>query len=70
MTAWHIGGDGGWDYLTADSQTHRLFVTRSTHTMVIDAAGGTNAGSAIQGYTRWRDASVEGRESDGLVARE
>jgi len=47
----HIGGDGGWDYLTADSQTHRLFVTRSTHTMVIDAAGGKVLGD-IPGQKR------------------
>jgi hypothetical protein len=36
----HIGGEGAWDYLTVDPQTHRLFVPRSTHTMVIDAASG------------------------------
>jgi len=37
---WHIGGDGGWDYLTVDPQTHRLFVPRGTHTLVIDAGTG------------------------------
>src|SRR5215467_4576429 len=36
----HIGGEGGWDYLTVDAKTHRLFVPRSTHTMVIDANSG------------------------------
>ncbi len=36
----HIGGQGGWDYLTVDSQNHRLFVPRGTHTMVIDSATG------------------------------
>ena len=35
-----IGGPGGWDYLTVDPQTHRLYVPRSTHTMVIDAGTG------------------------------
>ena len=35
-----IGGEGGWDYLTVDPQTHRLYVPRSTHTMVIDSASG------------------------------
>lgn len=35
-----IGGDGSWDYLTVDSATHRLFVPRSTHTMVIDGRTG------------------------------
>ena len=32
-----VGGEGGWDYITVDPDTHRLYVTRSTHTMVIDA---------------------------------
>ena len=35
-----IGGDGGWDYLTVDPQTHRLYVPRSTHTQVIDPESG------------------------------
>ena len=42
-TTFHIGGDGGWDYVTVDSQNHRLYVPRSTHTMVID----TDSGKAI-----------------------
>ncbi len=36
----HIGGEGGWDYLTVDAQMHRLFVPRTTHTQVIDADSG------------------------------
>src|SRR6266576_1537672 len=36
----HIGGEGGWDYLTVDPQTHRLYVPRTTHTMVIDGTSG------------------------------
>jgi DNA-binding beta-propeller fold protein YncE len=35
-----VGGLGGWDYLTVDPQTHRLYVPRATHTMVIDAESG------------------------------
>jgi len=35
-----IGGSGSWDYLTVDPQTHRLYVPRSTHTMVIDGGSG------------------------------
>src|SRR4030081_264306 len=35
-----IGGQGSWDYLTVDPKTHRLFVPRTTHTMVIDADSG------------------------------
>ena len=36
----HVGGEGGWDYITSDPDSHRLYVTRSTHTMVIDADSG------------------------------
>jgi hypothetical protein len=36
----HIGGEGGWDYVTLDGKNHRLFVPRSTHTMVLDADSG------------------------------
>jgi hypothetical protein len=36
----HIGGEGGMDYITVDAQNHRLYVPRSTHTMVIDADSG------------------------------
>lgn len=36
----HIGGEGGWDYLTVDPETHLLYVPRTTHTMVIDPQSG------------------------------
>jgi DNA-binding beta-propeller fold protein YncE len=36
----HIGGEGGMDYITVDAQNHRLYVPRSTHTLVIDADSG------------------------------
>jgi DNA-binding beta-propeller fold protein YncE len=34
-----LGGEGGWDYLLADADTHRVFISRGTHTMVVDADG-------------------------------
>lgn len=36
----HIGGPGRWDYVTVDPATHNLFITRSTHTQVIDPTDG------------------------------
>jgi hypothetical protein len=36
----HVGGDGGWDYLTVDAEHKLLYVPRSTHTMVLDADTG------------------------------
>src|SRR5262245_12545966 len=35
-----VGGEGGWDYITVDAKNHRLYVPRSTHTMVVDAESG------------------------------
>lgn len=32
----HVGGPGGKDYLTIDPEKHRLYVTRGSHTNVID----------------------------------
>src|SRR5471032_2205264 len=31
-----IGGEGGWDYLSVDSDLHRLYVSHATHVVVID----------------------------------
>src|SRR5262249_11097528 len=36
----HIGGEGGWDYLTVDPEHKLLYVPRSTHTMILDAETG------------------------------
>lgn len=35
-----IGGEGSWDYVTVDAPGHRLFITRTTHTMVVDSTSG------------------------------
>jgi DNA-binding beta-propeller fold protein YncE len=32
-----LGGDGGWDYLTFDPASRRLFVSHGTHVVVVDA---------------------------------
>lgn len=44
VKTWKLGGDGGWDYLTADSDGHRLFIARSTRVMVVDTASGKQVG--------------------------
>ena len=40
VNTFQIGGQGGWDYLTVDPQTHLLYVPRTTHTLVIDSQSG------------------------------
>ncbi|HVS83018.1 MAG TPA: hypothetical protein VHE60_14920 [Pyrinomonadaceae bacterium] len=32
-----LGGDGGWDSLRVDSKARRVYISRSTHVMVVDA---------------------------------
>ena len=34
-----LGGMGGWDYLNADPVSHRVFISRGNHVMVVDADG-------------------------------
>ena len=39
-----LGGDGGWDLMAFDAARHHLFITHSTHVVVVDTASGTIAG--------------------------
>ncbi len=39
-----LGGEGGWDYLTADPASRRLFISRGTHVMVVNADEGKVVG--------------------------
>lgn len=34
-----LGGEGGWDYVNADPKTHRVYISRGTHIMVVDPDG-------------------------------
>ncbi len=39
-----LGGEGGWDYLKFDPDSGRLFISRATHVIVIDADSGKPVG--------------------------
>jgi DNA-binding beta-propeller fold protein YncE len=39
-----VGGDGGWDYLTADGSARRVYISRGTHVIVLDADSGKTVG--------------------------
>jgi DNA-binding beta-propeller fold protein YncE len=39
-----LGGDGGWDYLTFDSEGRRLYIARATRVMVVDVDAGKLVG--------------------------
>jgi DNA-binding beta-propeller fold protein YncE len=44
LKRFELGGDGGWDYLSVDPDAHRVYVSRSTHVMVVDSETGAVAG--------------------------
>jgi len=44
VNTYKAGGEGGWDYLTADAVTRRLYISRAAHVIVLDLDSGTNVG--------------------------
>lgn len=62
----HIGGEGAWDYITVDAASHRLFVTRSTHTMVIDAVSSKTLGD-IPGQKRSHGTAIVPAVGRGFI---
>ena len=44
VTTYKVGGDGGWDYLTTDAEARRVYISRGTHVMVLDADSGKGVG--------------------------
>ena len=44
VNTFKIGGEGGWDYLTVDSDARRVYISRGTHVMVMDADSGKVVG--------------------------
>jgi DNA-binding beta-propeller fold protein YncE len=45
VDTWQLGGDGGWDYLSVDPATHKLYITRGARVDVVDTAAGKIVGS-------------------------
>ena len=44
VKTYKVGGDGGWDYLTADASARRLYISRGTHVVVLDLDSGKTVG--------------------------
>jgi DNA-binding beta-propeller fold protein YncE len=44
VNTWKLGGEGGWDYLKVDSGARRLYISRATKVVVIDADSGKTVG--------------------------
>jgi DNA-binding beta-propeller fold protein YncE len=44
INTYPLGGDGGWDYLAVDSSARRVYISRATHVIVMDADSGKVVG--------------------------
>jgi DNA-binding beta-propeller fold protein YncE len=44
IQTYKLAGEGGWDYLNVDSASRRLYISRGTHVMVMDADSGKVVG--------------------------
>ena len=62
----HLGGQGGWDYVTDDSAARRVYIPRSTHIMVVDADSGKLVGD-IQGMNGLHGVAVASEFNRGFV---
>jgi YVTN family beta-propeller protein len=58
---WVIGGQGGWDYLLADSSMHVLYLTHGTRVEVVD----TTTGKAIGAITDLKGTHGIALDTDG-----
>jgi len=47
LKQYHLGGEGGWDYLTMDSKNRRLYVSHATHVVVVNADTGAIVGDIL-----------------------
>jgi outer membrane protein assembly factor BamB len=66
VQTFHIGGEGGWDYVTVDAPNHRLFATRSTHTQAIDTDSGKVLGD-ISGQVRSHGVAIVPKLNRGFI---
>ena len=64
---WNIGGEGGTDYVTAEPGTGRVFVSRSTHVMVVDGRTGKVLGD-IPDTPRMHGIALATKSNHGFIS--
>jgi YVTN family beta-propeller protein len=65
-TQWNVGGKGGWGLLCLDASTHRLYIPRTDHVMVVDTVSGRVSGE-IDGMTSIRDIALDDAGKYGYI---
>ncbi len=63
----NIGGTGGWDYLTADSENHRLYVSHGGEVVVIDLETEKPVGK-ISGMSRIHGIAIANELNTGYIS--
>jgi YVTN family beta-propeller protein len=64
---WTVGGEGGWDYLVADSAAHRLYVTHGGRVEVLDITTGKSVG-AITGLKGTHGVALDDAGKFGYIS--
>ena len=59
--------DDGWDYIYADGDSHRLYVSRGTHVQVVDTEKGTLAGD-IPGVNGVHGVAIDKKTGRGFIS--
>jgi len=67
MDKWKVGGEGGWDYLLADSGAHRLYITHGTRVEVLDSDSGKSVG-AITGLKGTHGVALDDAGKFGYIS--
>ena len=62
-----LGGEGGWDYLTVDSDARRVYISRATHVMVVNADTGAVVGD-IPNTTGVHGIAIVPQEGKGFTS--
>jgi YVTN family beta-propeller protein len=65
--SWKVGGEGGWDYLTADSAANRLYITHGGRVEVLDATTGKSIG-AITGLKGTHGVALDDAGKYGYIS--
>ena len=62
-----LGGEGGWDYLTVDSDARRIYISRATHVIVVNADTGAVVGD-IPNTTGVHGIAIVPKEGKGFTS--
>jgi hypothetical protein len=63
---WSLGGDGSWDYVVPDPDTHRVFIGRQNRVMVVDTDKGAVVGE-VPGINGAHGTAIATRTNHGFA---